>query len=269
MKTPDPHDYIGVFDSGIGGLTVANAITTRLPKENLLYFGDAARAPYGLQSPQIIQKYCREITEFLLAKHCKCIVVACNTASAAAIEELRNTWPTVPFVGMEPAVKPAALTTQSGRIGVLATLGTISSERFFNLKSRFARHIEVFSDPCIGLVELIEGGKMTSSQTTQLLESILHPMLEKGVDTIVLGCTHYPFVMGTIQQIAGQEIQVIDPAPAIARQVKKVLTERGLLQKEGGNRHQFFTSGKESDMLSAARNFFHQPQVQAVTHPIN
>ena len=161
----DSNSFLGVFDSGIGGLSVANAIISQLPQETLIYFGDSARLPYGAQPLDIIRQYSLEIAHFLIKQGCKAIVVACNTASAAALNELRQTWPDIPFIGMEPAIKPGASATKTGKIGVLATAGTFRSQRYEKLTHQFATHLEVFEDPCTGLVNLIETGKANSRRT--------------------------------------------------------------------------------------------------------
>lgn len=219
---------IGIFDSGIGGLTVARAIVDHLPSESLLYFGDTARVPYGTQSAATIRQYSEAISRYLIGQGCKAIVVACNTASAAALTHLRELWPTIPFIGMEPAVKPGAQATQTGVVGVLATEGTFSSSRYAQLMRRYANTVTVIEDPCLGLVQRIEKGDLQGPATKALLESILLPMLAKGADTIVLGCTHYPFVTPLIRQIVGPGVRIINPAPAVARQLKHVLAQQDL-----------------------------------------
>lgn len=216
---------IGAFDSGIGGLTVANAIHSRLPNESIYYFGDTDRIPYGTKSASTILQYCLEISQFLLDQSAKVIVVACNTATAAALPQLRATWPQTPFIGMEPAVKPAVKASRTGKIGVLATQTTFESPRYQSLLERFAKHYLCFEDPCIGLVELIEAGKWSAPETEALLRSIIQPMLSKGVDTLVLGCTHYPFVETLIKRIVGPKIEIINPAPAIAKRLEHILDE--------------------------------------------
>ena len=250
---------LGVFDSGIGGLSVANAILQHLPQEQLLYFGDTARIPYGSRPQKVIQSYSFQITEFLLQQGCKAIVVACNTASAAALNELRKQWPEVPFIGMEPAVKPGAAQTQSGKIGVLATAGTISSKRYATLTNTFAKGLTVYEDPCAGLVELIEAGKVHAPETKTLLQSILHPMLEKGVDTFVLGCTHYPFVEPLIKKVVGADAQIINPAPAVARQVARILGQKQLHNPTLRGAHQLYASGDLSFFNSNLKRFFEGP----------
>lgn len=228
MTATDP---IGIFDSGVGGLSVLRHIQQFSPYERLIYFADQRHVPYGSRSLAEIRQFSEEITRFLLTKGVKIIVVACNTATAAALRSLRETFPQVPFVGMEPAVKPAALTTRSGKVGVLATENTFASPRYAQLMSRFAQNVEVIEDPCRGLVALIESGQFDGLETERLLRRVLNPMLNKGIDTLVLGCTHYPFVRPLIEQIVveeagGMPVTIIDPAPAVARQTRKILADR-------------------------------------------
>jgi glutamate racemase len=218
---------IGIFDSGIGGLSVLREVQTLLPNENLVYLADQAHVPYGPRTKADIQQFSQAVSRFLLAREAKLIVVACNTASAAALSFLRRQIPQVPFVGMEPAVKPAARQTQTGKVGVLATQGTFASERYADLMTRFGKNVVVFEDPCLGLVELIEGGQF--DETEPVLQKIVQPMLAADVDTLVLGCTHYPFVIPVLQKVAGTAVSIIDPAPAIARQVKRVLEQEAML----------------------------------------
>lgn len=240
---------IGVFDSGIGGLSVANAIYGLLPNEGLRYFADTGRVPYGPRSQAEIISFSQEITQFLLDQGCKMIVVACNTATAAALTQLRVQWPEVPFVGMEPAVKPAAQATRSGKVGVMATLSTIQSERYEQLMRRFAADVEILENPCVGLVPLIEAGKLEQEETVQLLESIVSPMLREQVDTLVLGCTHYPFILPLLRQLVGDSCQVIDPAPAVARQVARRLEQHQLqATTEARPDFAFYASGRHADL---------------------
>lgn len=238
-----PSGPIGIFDSGIGGLTVAKAIADLLPQESLLYVGDTAHLPYGSKPAAFIRQRSLAITEYLLNQGCKIIVVACNTASAAALHTLRETWPDAPIVGMEPAVKPAVQASSTRKIGVLATAGTIRSERYADLIHRFAKDVEVFEDPCTGLVELIESGQSESAATAQLLRNITGPMLHEGADVLVLGCTHYHLVASVLEDIAGPAVHIINPAPAVARQVQRMLTRWHLLLEEGQPAHRFLATG--------------------------
>ena len=235
---------IGIFDSGVGGLSVLRAIRRELPAETLLYLGDQAHVPYGSRPREQVRDFAFAITRFLLAQGAKLIVVACNTASAVALHDLRQAFPEVPFVGMEPAVKPAAETTHTGKVGVLATPTTFAGELYASVVERFAKDVQIFQSTCPGLVEQIEAGDLTGPQTRQILEEALQPMLDEGIDTVVMGCTHYPFVIPLIETITGPEVRTIDPAPAIARQTRRLLEERALLHPEGeSGKVRFFTSG--------------------------
>lgn len=224
---------IGIFDSGIGGLTVASAIRQALPAERLLYFGDIAHIPYGDRSLREVRAFSAAIVRALMAKGCKMIVIACNTASAAALKEVRQAWPRYPFIGMEPAVKPAAERSRSNVVGVIATRATFQGELFASVVERFAQGVTVLEQPCPGLVQAIEAGELDTPGTEQMLRGWLEPMLARGMDELVLACTHYPLVRPLIERICGPGVEVIDPAPAVARRVKHVLGEPGLLATEG------------------------------------
>jgi glutamate racemase len=246
---PVSQQPIGIFDSGVGGLSVLRAIREQLPHEHILYVADQAHIPYGPRQKTQIRDFSIGISEFLLAQGAKLIVVACNTASAAALHDLRARFHDVPFVGMEPAVKPAAAITRTGRVGVLATPTTFAGEMYAALVDRFAKGIEIYKSTCPGLVEQVEGGDLDSPDTRAILEEALNPMLAANVDTIVLGCTHYPFVIPLIQSITGPGVRTIDPAPAIARQTHRLLTERNRLNpEESPGEMQFFTSGDPSTL---------------------
>ncbi len=225
MKTNT--DPIGIFDSGVGGLSVLREIRLLMPNENIIYFGDQVHVPYGARSMGQIQGFSEGITKFLLNLDSKLIVVACNTASAAALTYLRKRFPDVSFVGMEPAVKPAAETTKTGKVGVLATPATFQGALYASVVERFGAGVELFQHTCPGLVGQIENGDLDSNVTRAILEDALGPMLEKNIDTVVLGCTHYPFVIPLIEQIVGESVRVIDPAPAVARQTKRLLEAGG------------------------------------------
>jgi glutamate racemase len=242
---------IGIFDSGVGGLSVLRAISTQMPEESVIYFGDQGHIPYGPRPMEQIRDFSEAITNFLLGQGAKIIVVACNTASAAALKYLRGKFPGVPFVGMEPAVKPAAEHTQTGKVGVLATPATFQGELYASVVERFANGVELFQNTCSGLVQEIEQGNLKGDETRRILEEALQPMLEKNIDTVVLGCTHYPFVIPLVQEIVGENVRVIDPAPAVARQVRRVLEVKGLksvLDRPGGIR--LFTSGDVEELNS-------------------
>lgn len=219
---------IGVFDSGVGGLSVLKAIRAQMPNEAIVYLADQGHVPYGPRPMTEIQAFSEGVTRFLLAKGAKLVVVACNTASAAALQHLRASFPDVPFVGMEPAIKPAAEQTKSGVVGVLATPATFQGALYASAVARFARGVTVLQDTCPGLVQQIEKGDLTGAETRWILENALLPMLSEGVDAVVMGCTHYPFVIPLIREICGSDVRVIDPAPAVAKQIERLLDSRRL-----------------------------------------
>jgi glutamate racemase len=248
---PSQTSPIGIFDSGVGGLSVLRAIREQMPEESVIYFGDQGHVPYGSRSLEQIQDFSDEITRFLLEQDAKIIVVACNAASAAALKSLREKFPATPFVGMEPAVKPAAEHTHTGKVGVLATPATFQGALYASVVERFANGVELFQSTCPGLVQQIEQGKLHSRETRQILEEALQPMLEKNIDTVVLGCTHYPFVIPLIQRIVGENVRVIDPAPAVARHAGRLLEAEGLKNLSGGRGQlKFYTSGNAHTLLA-------------------
>ena len=235
---------IGVFDSGVGGLSVWRKIARQLPHEDTIYFADQLHIPYGTRSLEQIRQFSEAITRFLLERSCKAIVIACNTASAAALKHLRETFPFIPFVGMEPAVKPAAETTQTRVVGVLATPATFQGALFASVVERFANGVRLVNQVCPGLVEQVEAGKLDAPETGALLRGFLVPIVEANADTIVLACTHYPFVIESIRRIVGPGVNVIDPSPAIARQTGRALAERSLNAPDSRiGQRAFFTSG--------------------------
>lgn len=218
---------IGLFDSGVGGLSVLRWVQRELPHEDLLFFADQGHVPYGPRPAGQIQQFSTSITQFLLDQGAKLIIIACNTATASALNHLRKTFPDVPFVGMEPAIKPGARKTKTGKVGVLATATTFESQRYASLMARFAQHVTLYEDPCRGLVERVEAGELDTPETEAFLRDVLNPMLLAGVDTFVLGCTHYPFVAPLIQRLVGSAT-LIDPTPAVIRQTKRLLTKYDL-----------------------------------------
>ena len=235
---------IGIFDSGVGGLSVLRALRQRLPGQPAIFFADQAHVPYGARPLSEVRRFAFGVTACLLARSCKLIVVACNTASVASLKSLREEFPDMPFVGMEPAVKPAAEQTHSRVVGVLATYATFQGSMYASVVERFAQGVTILQDHCPGLVEEIEKGNLTGKETEQILRRALEPMLQEGVDTVVMGCTHYPFVIPLIQKITGPEVRVIDPAPAIARQVQRLLESHNLLAAESSRKNiRFLTSG--------------------------
>lgn len=237
---------IGVFDSGVGGLSVLREIRRELPGEDLLYVADSGYAPYGEKPVAAIESRAIAITEFLLAHGAKAIVVACNTATGAAARVLRSRYP-VPLVAMEPALKPAVERTRSGVVGVLATRQTLASHNFSVLMGRVAQGAEVLLQPCPGLVDRVEAGDLDGEQTRALLQGYIDPLLAKGADALVLGCTHYPFLRGLIQELAGPQVLVLDSGAAVARQVRRRLHEGGLLAPaDRQGRERFWTSGNQA-----------------------
>jgi glutamate racemase len=270
LSVPEENRAIGIFDSGIGGLTVANAVFDLLPHEKIIYFGDTANIPYGDKMADQVRDFSFRITQFLLNKGCKAIVIACNTASAAALDALRNHWPDVPFIGMEPAVKPAAKLTKTGKVGVLATAGTFKSQRYANLMHAYAQDVTMIQNPCVGLVKLIEEHKIDQPKTRALLESILKPMETEGADTFVLGCTHYPFVEHIIRDIIDEAEHIINPAPAVARQLKRRLEKLNLLNPSNEiPEHEFYASGKKEAMQWAVELVTGEREVAILTPAIS
>lgn len=240
---------IGVFDSGEGGLSVLKEITRLLPEAEYVYYSDNAHCPYGEKSPEYIQDRARAITERLLKEGADVIVVACNTATAAAISVLRSEYSDassqevrdrvqeltggrhdhICFIGMEPAVKPAALGTRTGVVGVLATAGTLKGSKYLKTKESVDDQVNVFEHVGLGFVELVEEGRLSGSEAEDVVKASLGPLLSAGADIIVLGCTHYPFLLHVLQKVAGPDIRFIDPAPAVARQLVHVLERDGML----------------------------------------
>ena len=242
---------IGIFDSGVGGISVLRAIRQQMPEESILYFGDQGHIPYGPRPMGQIRDFSEAITEFLLAQGAKIIVVACNTASAAALQHLRATFSGVQFVGMEPAVKPAAERTRTGKVGVLATPATFQGALYASVVERFANGVELFQSTCPGLVHQIEEGDLNGKKTRLILEEALLPMLEENIDTVVLGCTHYPFVIPLIQQIVGERVRVIDPAPAVAKQLRRLLEASDISNRSASKSDvMFYTSGDPDSLRS-------------------
>tara|TARA_R110002072_G_scaffold215607_1_gene372719 strand:+ start:5866 stop:6696 length:831 start_codon:yes stop_codon:yes gene_type:complete len=222
---------IGFFDSGVGGTSVWSAVNNLLPNESTIYVADSANAPYGERSAETILALSIKNTDFLISKGCKLIVVACNTATTNAIAVLREKY-TIPFIGIEPAIKPAALQTLTGKVGLLATKGTLGSALFHKTVLENAGGVEIIEQEGTGLVALIEGGFADGEEVAELLKSYLLPMQEKGIDRLVLGCTHYPYLIPAIKKILSSRIEIIDAAGAVAKQTKKVLEKEGLLVRE-------------------------------------
>jgi glutamate racemase len=219
---------IAVFDSGVGGISVLKHIHHLLPSEHLLYVADSFHAPYGNKSAAEVQARCFAIADFFIERNAKALVVACNTATASAIDQMRAKY-SLPIIGMEPAVKPAAEASRTGIIGVLATTGTLQSAQFAALLESYGRNVEVVTQACVGLVECVERGELRDDSTKALLRKYCQPLLDEGADTIVLGCTHYPLLKSLIQEVVGADVVLIDTGDAVASQLKSRLLEHGLL----------------------------------------
>jgi glutamate racemase len=244
MKKNNP---IGLFDSGIGGTSIWKEVHALLPNENTIYLADSKNAPYGLKTKdEIIHLSCKN-TELLLEENCKIIVVACNTATTNAIKELRAKYD-VPFIGIEPAIKPAAIQSKTQTIGILATKGTLSSALFYE---NVAKHpnVTIIEQIGHGLVQLIENGDLDSPEMKELLESYLLPMVEKNIDYLVLGCSHYPYLIPQIKKIIPPSIKIIDSGEAVAKQTKKILEEQQLLNDSNNNASQIFYTNSNPEVL--------------------
>ena len=238
---------IGLFDSGIGGTSIWKEVHALMPYENTIYLADSKNAPYGLKSKdEIIALSCKN-TEFLLENNCKIIVVACNTATTNAIKELRAKY-NVPFIGIEPAIKPAALQSKTQTIGILATKGTLNSELFHK---NVANHpdVKIIEQIGHGLVQLIENGDMDSAEMEELLKSYLNPMVEKNIDYLVLGCSHYPYLIPQIKKIIPPQIKIIDSGEAVAKQTQKILEQNNLLNLSKRKSSQIFYTNSEPEVL--------------------
>jgi glutamate racemase len=259
MISPNNSSPIGLFDSGVGGLSVLSPLRKMLPNENYLYFADQINIPYGPRSKDEVLSFSEAITRFLLKNDSKLIVVACNTASAAALQTLRKDQPDVLFVGMEPAVKPAVQQSKTGVVGVLATPSTFEGDLYASVVERFAGEAKLLKATCLGLVEEIEAGRANGEAAIRILNRALQPMLSQTIDAVVLGCTHYPFAFETIRQIVGPDVDLIDPAPAIAHRVASLLLENNLLTSNtsvGSTR--FLSTGESSALQTRIKELLHE-----------
>ena len=253
---------VGVFDSGVGGLSVLRAIRDELPAESLMYVGDSAHAPYGERSPDSVRQRSAVITQFLMEHNAKAVVVACNTATSVAVESLRGAF-TVPIVAIEPAVKPAASRSRSRVVGVLATTATSSSPSMTKLLAAYGRpgsDVEFIVQPCPGLADQVENGDLESDTTVAMVERYVRPLVDKGADTLVLGCTHYPFLRDVIQRVAGGGVEIIDPATAVARELRRRLDMAGLLAGSAkAGSEQFWTTGNVEDKAAIVSQLWGNP----------
>ncbi|MBS1990461.1 MAG: glutamate racemase [Cyanobacteria bacterium SZAS LIN-2] len=224
---------IGVYDSGVGGLTVLSAIRELLPHENLIYVADSGHLPYGQKSQDFVTERALAVTEYFISKNAKAIAIPCNTATAAAIKELRSRYPHIPFIGIEPAIKPAARMTKSGVIGVLATTGTLVSRTFNELVRREAPNTQVLLKPCPGWVDLVESGKIAGTEVEQLVAEPLKELIDKQADVLVLGCTHFPFLLESIRNFVGLDFPVLETGKPFARQLHFQLDKNHILNQSG------------------------------------
>ena len=246
---------IGIMDSGCGGLSVLREIRKALPRQRYIYYADNANCPYGEKSPEFIQDRLRAITDMFLQCGASAVVLACNTATSAAIEMLRASYD-IPFVGMEPAVKPAALGTVSGVVGVLATAGTLKGSKYLAVKGRFCDGVRVEERVGLGFVELVEKGELNGPAAEQVVRASLQPLLDEGADRIVLGCTHYPFLLETLRKVASElghpDVEFIDPAPAVARRLVDVLQQAGIPSEDENPGTELLSSGPRENLLKLA-----------------
>ncbi|MEN8124263.1 MAG: glutamate racemase [Bacteroidota bacterium] len=247
---------IGIFDSGVGGITIYKEIHKLLPNESIIYLADSRNAPYGGKSKEKIIEFSIKNTEFLLEKGCKIIVVACNTASTNAVKELREKYD-IPFIRVQPAIKPAALSSKTKTVGILATKGTLKSDLLYETSQSFAQGIRVIEQVGEGLVSLIESDKIESSEMNDLLNKYIQPMLENDIDYLVLGCTHYPFLVPQINKIVGEKVKVLDSGEAIARQTKVILENENLLNNSASNTQRFYIN-KEPQVLQKFLDSFNK-----------
>lgn len=235
---------IGIFDSGVGGLSVFKELIEKLPYENVIYYADSNNCPYGVKSKEQVIELSKRIVEFLEQKGCKLIVVACNTATAAAIDVLRDDYD-IPFIGMEPAVKPAALNTTTNSIAVLATEGTFNGRLYNETKKKFANNVDVNITVGNDLVRIVENGEINEESSHTYINYLLSPLIKKNIDQLVLGCTHYPFLIPVLRKVLPESVNIIDPAPAVVDQTRRILEKNGIINKDNSEpKYSFYSSGK-------------------------
>ena len=252
---------IGVFDSGVGGLSILREIRKILPAENLVYLADTAHCPYGIKPVEEIRERTLQVTDFLVSLAVKAVVVACNSACEAGLNRIRDKYPKLPVVGVEPAVKPAHQETHNGIIGVLATELTINGERLSHLIAKYGDGIKILTQPAPRLVELVEDGELESMKAESILHQYLDPLLDQGIDTLVLGCTHYPFLRPMIEKICGPKVTVLDTGLAIARQTSKLLAESELSNSSTTVGQDIFYTSGDPDLVAStiAKLWFYKP----------
>ncbi len=257
-----------MFDSGVGGLSVWREVVRLLPAEDIIYLADQAHVPYGPRPVEEVRQLTHQHVAWLVEQGVQLVVIACNTASAAALHSLREAWPQVPMVGMEPAVKPASQRTHTGHVGVLATPGTLQAERFHRLVERFANGVHVHTIAGEGLVTWVEEGKLEGPEVEAHLRSLLNPLIQAPIDHLVLGCTHFPFLAPALQQVLGPHVQLVDPAPAVARQTQRVLLAHDLQTQRSpvGSWH-FVTTGPLQPFRHVTERLI-APQLASSSHPV-
>jgi glutamate racemase len=257
---------IGAFDSGVGGLSILLEIRRLLPAEDLIYFADSAHCPYGPKPLEDIRQRILEVTDFLVSLGVKLVVVACNSACVAGLDQIRAKYRDLPIIGVEPAIKPAHDITRNGKIGVLATKMTLGGERFSILVEKYATGVEVYTQPAPGLVEIVESGAIETPATEELLREYLEPLLAKGIDTLVLGCTHYPFLQPVAQKICGPEITILDTGLAVAKQTARVLklTDLKTNRQYGEGKETFYTSGDPATVSGVIAKLWRISPVQVL-----
>jgi glutamate racemase len=249
---------VGIFDSGVGGLSVAREIRRALPAEHLLYVADTAYVPYGDRGNEEVRARTLAIGAWMQDQGAKVMVVACNTASGAALEALREVL-TIPVIGLEPALKPAVRETGNGRVGVMATVGTLRSARFQRLVDNYADGVQVVRDPCPGLADLVEDGMLHGPELAERMEAYVAPLREAGVDTVVLGCTHYVFVRDAIRDALGPHVRLLDSGDAIARRTRQILADAGVLQEGGAGSVRILTTGDPAEVSPIVHRLWGEP----------
>jgi glutamate racemase len=259
-------DPIAIFDSGVGGLSIAQCINHRLPNENLLYVADTLHAPYGDKTAEFIQQRVNEIAYWFIERNAKAIVVACNTATVNAIDQLRKNI-SIPVIGVEPAIKPAVNLSKNKKVAILVTKATAENQRFLTLVAQYSHNSEVIIQPCPGLVEVIEQDKKNSPECELLLSKYLQPLLDKGVDTIVLGCTHYPLVKGIINKICGANVIIMETALPVTEQLQRQLAQHNLINPSDKLGTTRFYSSKHGDMQQALFTHIWQQSLQLNSYP--
>lgn len=258
---------IAMLDSGVGGLSILREVRQQLPNEDVLYLADQGHVPYGPRHREQIRRFTHAITRFFLERRAKTIVVACNAASAASLYYLRETFPDIPFVGMEPAVKPAAEQTRNGVIGVITTEATYQGELFASVTERFTSGVDVVTQVCPEFVTLVEAGKFDTPETRKAARHYLQPLLDSGIDQLVLGCTHFPFLTPVLQDIIGPDIQIIDPSPAVARQTGRIIGKMRNAKDHPGQ-VSYFTTGDPAKFLTIVRELMDEPVFEQQVIPL-